>query len=177
MVSIHIIVGEHRNIFITGIVQRFSEQRTIMCKTTVPYIFSHTHCYLLSIIFSASQRCQCFADDNLCRETDIIMNILFSQTDGIFSSHFQWYCTDTLSGKSSRHNTAKCMRGIRYQYDSFFSALFCKFHWVRIRKSMYFPMHMKFPAHLYCLYKGSHTNLQRSLHITFIQLQNQRRLS
>ena len=102
------------------------------------------------------------------------MYILFSKADSLFPSQFQRFCTDSLSGKCRCHDPAESMRGIRHKSYLFFSGIFRIFYRIGIRQFMNRQFLSAASLHSYRLCKGTDTDPQRSLNITFIQFQNQR---
>ena len=139
--------------------KRFSEQRAIVCQTAAPlHIFPYRLATCCPSYLPLLKRRQCFADDNLCRETDVIMYILFSKTDGFFSSHYPMVLAlDSLCGKCRRHDTGRT----RERYSALvrlvlFGSSFVNFTGYGSARAWYLlRCILPFPAHLYRLYRRS----------------------
>ena len=177
LMGIYIVIRQYWNIGISCIIESLPQQSSIMGQTAITYVFPHTNCRMLHIIFSASESGKGFSDDNLCRKTNVIMYILFSETDGFFSTNFQWNSANSLGRKGCGHHPAESMGSIGNQYNFFFPAFFCKFYRIRIGQYTDFLVCTAFVSHGNGFQKRTDTDAKRSLHITFIQFQNQRRLS
>ena len=144
-----------------------------MCQTTVTNVFPHADSHFINIIFTTSQSSQCLPDYNLGRETDIVVYVLFAETNRLFPADFQRYSTKPLFRHSCRHNTAERMRCIRNQYNFFTDNLFCKFHWIRIIQFLHWQFILTAMTMFGSFHKGTYTNTQRTSRLTLIQLQNQ----
>ncbi len=67
-----------------------------MRQTAVTDVLTHTNGNLFALIFSAEQCFQRLTDDNLCRETNIIVHILLAEPNGFLSSDRKRLCLDVL---------------------------------------------------------------------------------
>ena len=105
------------------------------------------------------------------------MYVQFPQTDSVLSSDGKRHRPDTLTGQSRRHDTTESMGGVRYQHHLLLPVLLRKLHRIRIVKLLRVQLFSALMTHGNRLGKRAHTNTQRSLNVTLIQLQNQRRLS
>ena len=180
VVAVLIVISQDRHLRKSRIVQCFPKQSAVVGQTAVTYIFSHGDSRVVHIVFSALQCGKRLSDHHLSRETDIVVHILLAEPDGCLPADFQRLCSKPLPLHRSRHNPRKCMGSIWHQYHFFFSVPIRKFHRIRLPElfclKRFSLLLLKLPLHIQSFHKGTHTDPKRSLHITFIHLQHQRRL-
>lgn len=128
------IVGDDGNLRIAGIVERFTQQRSVVGKAAVANVLASGNGNLVGIIFSRFKCCQRFADHDLGREADVVMNVAFSQVNCAFSANRKRNGGQALIGKRRRHKLAESVRGIGDQYRFGGGVLLCEFLRIGIRE-------------------------------------------
>ena len=112
IVEIHIVVGDDRNLFVASVVESLAQKCGVVGKSTVTDIFTGCNGNMVKVVLSGLQGFKSFADNDLGRETNIVMNILFAKVYSSFATYRKRNGSQALFCKYSRHNTAKCMRSI-----------------------------------------------------------------
>ena len=85
IMAVFVVVCQNRHLGKARVIQSFSQKSAVMGKTAVADIFPHSDSRMVRIIFSALQSGQGLSDDDLGRETDVIMYIFLSKTDSILT--------------------------------------------------------------------------------------------
>ena len=136
---IDVIVRQNRHLRVAGVVKRLAKQRTVMGQAAVTDVFSHTDRRLRWHILTTPKCCQRLADDNLRRETDIVVDILLSEADRLFPADRQRNCPDSLCLQRRRHNPAERVGGVRDQNRALLAVFHLKFNRIWIRKFVNLP--------------------------------------
>ena len=87
-----------------------------MSKTAVTDILAGGNSNLVGVVFARFKCRQRFADHDLGRETDVVMDIAFPQVNCAFTANRKRNGVQTLIGKRRCHKLAKSVRGIGNQY-------------------------------------------------------------
>ena len=113
----------------------FPEQGAVVGQTAVAHVFAHGDRRVVRVVLSAAEGRQGLTDNDLGRETDVVVDILLSKPDGLLLFR-------SPGARSSRPAPQKSAAMIRLKAwdvlgtSTILSArsFFCKFHWIGVLK-------------------------------------------
>ena len=111
--EVDVVVRDDRDLRITGVVERFAQERLVVRESAVANVLAGADSDLVGVVLPTAKRGECLADDDLRGEADVVVHVLFAQADGLFTPDFKRDGPQPLALEGDRHQTAERMRGVR----------------------------------------------------------------
>ena len=145
-----------------------------MGQTAVAHVFAHGDRRVVRVVLSAAEGLQGLTDNDLGRETDVVVDILLSKPDGLPSSDLQGHGLHALPRKRGGHDPAEGVGRVGHQHHFVRLVLLFKFHWIGGLKLPRLQSFLFLSSHGHCLQEGPDADTQGALDVALVQLQDKR---
>ena len=89
VVEVDVVVRDDRDLRITGVVERLAQERLVVREAAVANVLAGADSDLVGVVLPTAKRGECFADDDLRGEADVVVHVLFTQADGLLTPDFK----------------------------------------------------------------------------------------
>ena len=117
IVGIDVVVGEHRDIVVSRVVERAAQQGHVVRQAAVADILASHHGDVVRVVLTALECRERLADHDLRGEADVVVHIAFAQADGILAPDIKGLGAHALIAHRRGHEPAERMGGVGDQRD------------------------------------------------------------